>query len=326
MHRLDHIKASVLKNASGPNSTGIHWLFLDGPGIARVHFYAGRDPMLNDRAQSTQAIIGTYHTAQRLIERFKPVHVVVAFDGIHLLRKKLYEPYLSRRQRANDELRRQEEWLPHFAKTLGWKIALADNYEVMDLAASAARRVKERDETIAVVTNDKRAMMLLGDHVAVIMRAGVIWDRIEHRDVFETWGVIPEKVGQVMALSGYENIPGIFRLGRITAAKLVNTYGSAERAFENLESLTPALGDKLRKQKLAYDIGSQLVPLAEDAPIDLSSLERADAPFDREAIERFCKRHGMERTLLREIDRDYPVELWDLAAAGESVRTRSNAA
>ena len=82
----------------------IDFLLLDAAAIAHAHFFSTRDAFGANEGPPASAIVGFYQTAQRLIARFKPVRVIVTFDGRKLDRAELYQGYQSRWQRFNPEL------------------------------------------------------------------------------------------------------------------------------------------------------------------------------------------------------------------------------
>jgi DNA polymerase-1 len=165
------------------------------------------------------------------------------------------------------------------------------------------------ESSMVFVTQDKRAISLLVKNVGVAMRSHVIWDLVTYLDVSDEFGVLPCKVADVIALGGEGNIPGIFRLGRKTAAKLINEFGSAARLYENLDKLPLGLREKLETRKAAFDLGRALTRLDDSAPIDLAKISLEHFGFDRESAERFCTLHKLGM-LLRRIDYDFPLELF----------------
>jgi len=305
---MDAISRERLLQGARPQKA-IDFLLLDAPAIAHAHFFSTRDLHDGGAGVPASAIVGFYQAAQRLIARFKPVRVIVVFDGRRLARAELYQGYQSRWQRFNPELRRQVSLIAPLSLKLGWHVCVSDPHESIDLAASARRQCVLDERSMVFVTQDKRAVILLDKNVGVAMRSHVIWDLVTHLDVWDEFGVLPCKVADVIALSGEGNIPGIFRLGRKTAAKLVNEFGSAARLYENLEKLPQGLREKMETQKAAFDLGRALTRLDDSAPIDLAKIGFEHFSFDREGAERFCTLHKLG-SLLQRIDHDFPLELF----------------
>src|SRR5690606_38914558 len=96
--------------------------------------------------------------------------------------------------------------------------------------------------------------------------------------VEEKWGVPPAKIADVLALTGdsSDNIPGVPKVGKKTAAKWVTTYGDVNGIIEALGKLpNPKAVDKsLLDHAETARLSKQLVTLDHQVPItfDLESL------------------------------------------------------
>ena len=125
---MDAISRERLLQGAKPQKA-IDFLLLDAAAIAHAHFFSARDPLGANAGTPASAIVGFYQTAQRLIARFKPVRVVVLFDGRRLARAELYQGYQSRWQRFNPELRRQVSLIAPLCLKLGWHVCVSDPHE-----------------------------------------------------------------------------------------------------------------------------------------------------------------------------------------------------
>ncbi|OYX68430.1 MAG: DNA polymerase I, partial [Caulobacter sp. 32-67-35] len=86
-----------------------------------------------------------------------------------------------------------------------------------------------REATLAFgVPSDKDLMQLVGDGVSMFDPMKGL--RIDREQVFEKFGVYPEKVVDVQALCGdsVDNVPGAPGIGIKTAAQLINEYGDLD--------------------------------------------------------------------------------------------------
>jgi 5'-3' exonuclease len=302
-------KESLLHNVRKAKAKkAVDYLLLDAASIAYVHFFSTRPGFVREGVPEN-AILGFYSTAQKLIERFKPIRVVVLFDGMKLARAELYPGFQSRWNGFKTDLKRQVRLIAPLSLKLGWQVCISDRHEAVDLAASALRQCRTDKKSMVFVTQDKRGLMLLDPNVGVVMCSHPIWDLVNHVDVLEEFGVLPSKVGDVIALSGGCNAPGIFRLGRKTAANLVNSFGSAALLYENLDKVPPGMREKLNTGKAAFNVGCALSRLDADAPISLERIGQERARFNREGVVEFCSTQKLER-LLRKIDADYPLDFF----------------
>ena len=143
---------------------------------------------------------------------------------------------------------------------------------------------------VTIVSSDKDLMQLVSDNVSMLdtMKGRVF----KKEDVFDKFGVYPEKVIDVQSLAGdsVDNIPGIPGIGIKTAALLINEYGDLDGLFENSEKIK----QKKRRENIiefenqAY-ISKKLVTLKNDVPLPIPIKETALKEIDAEKLISFLK-------------------------------------
>jgi DNA polymerase-1 len=84
-------------------------------------------------------------------------------------------------------------------------------------------------------------------------------------------GVEPEHALLAQAIQGdtSDNIPGIPGVGKVTAAKLIEQFGTLEKILEEGPSLKGKLGEKIAAGKDSARISMRLVSLYDDLELDL---------------------------------------------------------
>ena len=144
-----------------------------------------------------------------------------------------------------------------------------EGYEPDNLIVAYARPALEKSMEAAVVSADKDLMQLI--------RPGVeFYDPMKDKfftpeDVREKFGVYPDKVVDVQALSGdsTDNVPGVPGIGPKTAAELVNTFGSLEQVLAHAGEIKQ---NKRRETLLANldnaRVSLALVRLRDDVPVE----------------------------------------------------------
>ena len=144
-----------------------------------------------------------------------------------------------------------------------------ENYEADDLIATYARQAVEAGATCRIVSSDKDLMQLIRPGVA-------LYDTMKDREVgepevFEKFGVKPEKVIDIQALAGdsVDNVPGVPGIGVKTAAQLITEYGD----LETLLARAPEIKQQKRRENLIEfaeqaRISKRLVTLDENVPLD----------------------------------------------------------
>ena len=86
------------------------------------------------------------------------------------------------------------------------------------------------------------------------------------------WGVTPEQVVDVLALTGdtSDNIPGVPGIGLKTASKLLEEFGDLENLLANIDKVSGAKRkENLRDHAETARLARRLVVLLEDLPLEL---------------------------------------------------------
>ena len=241
------------------------------------------------------AISGFCNMLDKLIREEKEkkgiTHLVVVFDASgKTFRNEIYPEYKANRSEAPEDL------IPQFPvirkATSAFSIPFVEllGYEADDLIASYAEEAKKHNMKVTIVSSDKDLMQLVSDNVSMLdtMKGRVF----KKEDVFDKFGVYPEKVIDVQSLAGdsVDNIPGIPGIGIKTAALLINEYGDLDGLFENSEKIK----QKKRRENIiefenqAY-LSKKLVTLKNDVPLPIPIKETVLREINAEKLISFLK-------------------------------------
>jgi DNA polymerase-1 len=127
----------------------------------------------------------------------------------------------------------------------------------------------EAGATCRIVSSDKDLMQLIRPGVALY---DTMKDReVGEAEVFEKFGVKPEKVIDIQSLAGdsVDNVPGVPGIGVKTAAQLITEYGD----LETLLARAPEIKQQKRRENLIQfadqaRISKRLVTLDENVPLE----------------------------------------------------------
>ena len=241
------------------------------------------------------AISGFCNMLDKLVREEKEkkgiTHLLVVFDASgKTFRNDIYPEYKANRSEAPEDL------IPQFPvirkATSAFNIPFVEllGYEADDLIASYAEEAQKHNMKVTIVSSDKDLMQLVSDNVSMLdtMKGRVF----KKEDVFDKFGVYPEKVIDVQSLAGdsVDNIPGIPGIGIKTAALLINEYGDLDGLFENSEKIK----QKKRRENIiefenqAY-ISKKLVTLKNDVPLPIPIKETLLKEIDAEKLISFLK-------------------------------------
>ena len=158
-----------------------------------------------------------------------PTHLAVIFDHSEkTFRNTLYADYKAHRPPAPEDLVPQFPLVREAARAFGVPSLELAGYEADDLIAAYACAVRDAGGEVVIVSSDKDLMQLVGDRVSMFDPMKTV--RIGPEQVFEKFGVPPEKVVDLQALTGdsVDNVPGAPGIGVKTAAALITEYGDLD--------------------------------------------------------------------------------------------------
>ena len=216
---------------------------LDGMALAyRAHFAFINSRLKNSEGIATGPILGFANTLVKLLEEENPTHIAVAWDTHEpTFRHELDESYKANRPPQPEDLRTGIPLIKEMIDRFGITNLEQDGYEADDIIGTIAYNAQAEHVEVFLVTPDKDFMQLVDDHITMVKpdnkNGGFIL--IDKEGVEDYFGVGPEKVIDVLAMIGdtSDNIPGVPRKGKKGAPKLINKYGSLEKAIEEAPNM-----------------------------------------------------------------------------------------
>lgn len=280
-------------------------LFLvDGNSLAYRAFFALPDSMATSDGRPTNAIFGLASMLVKLISDYRPRQVVVAWDAGMSGREEVYPDYKAHRPPKPDLLREQWPNLVDLVQAFGYENVSVDGYEADDVIATIASEAADRGIETVVVTGDRDAFQLVGEHVRVMATAkGITETRLyDEEGVLERYGVRPDQVTDLIGLKGdsSDNIPGVPGIGDKTAAALLSEFGSLEAVLENVDKVSGAkrkqnLVEHADDARVSKSLATMVTDL--DTGIDLDGL--LDHEVDRSGLRSFMRSFELKAALER---------------------------
>src|SRR3954466_968209 len=185
----------------------------------------------NAKGQPTNAVYIFVTMLRKLLNEHKPELIAASFDlPGRTFRDDLVSDYKANRAPMPDELAGQIPMVHAACEALGVPILTSDRYEADDVIGTLVEQAVARGFDVAIVTMDKDFFQLVRDGVRVFNpRDEGTW--YDEAGVKEKFGVTPEQVADVLALTGdtIDNIRGVPGIGEKGARELIATYGSLEQ-------------------------------------------------------------------------------------------------
>jgi DNA polymerase-1 len=240
-------------------------------------YYSMPEDMVDDAGNPINALYGFCRFIGDFMERVTPEFVAVAFDEslTESFRTEIYPEYKANRDPAPPELKRQFEQCRRYVRGLGVMELGSPRYEADDLIGTLVEHGRRHGRPSTIVSRDKDLTQLLREE-------DVFWDfagkgKLRYDEIAGSFGVRPEQIADFLALAGdaVDNIKGVPGVGKKTAEKLLQHFGSLEAIYENLHRVhevnvrgARTLGAKLDTHRDAAMLARQLTGIACDAPID----------------------------------------------------------
>jgi DNA polymerase I len=201
-----------------------------------------------------------------------PTHIAVIFDaGSKTFRNDIYPAYKANRPDLPEDLRPQFAFTRSATRAFNVPCIEVEGYEADDIIATLSARARAAGGTVTIISSDKDLMQLVGD--GVDMLDPMKNKRIGPDEVFEKFGVAPNRVVDVQSLAGdsVDNVPGAPGIGLKTAALLIQEYGDLDTLLARAgEIKQPKRREALVDHADQIRLSRQLVQLDGSMPLDLA--------------------------------------------------------
>ncbi len=261
------------ENLHKPLKPGDHLYLIDGSGFIFRAYHALPPLTRKGDGLPVGAVQGFCNMLWKLLTEVrgdkKPTHLAVIFDhSSKSFRNEFYAEYKAHRPEPPADLRPQFSLIRQATRAFNVACVEMQNFEADDLIATYTRQAVEQGATVRIVTSDKDLMQLVKPGVMLL---DTMKDKeISDAEVFEKFGVTPDKVVEVQALAGdsVDNVPGVPGIGLKTGAELINQYGDLETLLAKASEIKQ---NKRRENLIAFSeqarISKRLVTLDQNVKV-----------------------------------------------------------
>ena len=275
--------------AAAPFAKGDHLYLIDASGYIFRAYHALPPLTRKSDGLPVGAVSGYCNMIHKLLQELrggdKPSHIAAIFDmSEDTFRKEIYPDYKAQRPPPPEDLIPQFPLIRDATRAFNVDVVELARYEADDLIAAYAVQARDRGGRVTIVSSDKDLMQLVEDGKIELYDA-MKSKRIASAEVFEKFGVTPDKVIDIQALAGdsVDNVPGVPGIGIKTAAELINAYGDLETLLAKAgEIKQPKRRENLIEHAGKARISKQLVTLDCETPVpvplDDLNVEAVEAP------------------------------------------------
>ena len=253
-------------------------------------YYAIRNGLTSSvTGEATHAVFGFAGTLIRILMELEAKYIVAAIDTPgDTFRNELYSAYKANRPPPPDDLVTQIHRILQLLEAFGILTLGRPELEADDIIASVTKAILDDPNAanvdVRIISRDKDLEQLLCNRVTMLdLHNNKI---IDERSLWETKGIKPSQVADVLALMGdtSDNVPGVEKVGLKTAAQLIQQYGSIDGIFENIDEIKGKRRENLEKARLQLPLSKRLVTLIRDADLDFSFEQARVKPLDLQKI------------------------------------------
>ena len=237
----------------------------------------------------TGAIYGFVNILTNFLEKENPNYIAIVFDtSTPTFRHEKYDFYKANRVEFPKDLEPQLPIIKQFLDLIGIPRIEYPGFEADDIIGTIAKKNANSQNHFYLVTSDKDFYQLIDENISVYKPASFKNDDFEiisYSGVYEKFGVSPQQVVDVLALTGdsVDNIPGVKGIGEKTAIPLIQQWGTLDKLYESLDLIQKeSLRNKLIEGKEFAYISKELATIDTniDINIDFELLKRKSLNFN----------------------------------------------
>src|SRR3989337_880710 len=273
---------------------------IDGSSYIFRAYHAIRS-LSTSKGSPTNAIYGFTSMIFKFLKDYSPEYLGIVVDSKgKTFRDEIYPLYKANREEAPDDFKVQVPKIFEMVDSLGIPQVQIEGYEADDIMGTIAKEMEEKGISVVLVTGDKDFCQLVSEKVTLIdtmrdKKTGI-------KEVIQRFGVAPESVVDVLALSGdaTDNIPGVRGVGEKTASELIGKFRTIESLYENLNELPQRQRDLLEANKESAILSKRLVTIETSIPMSVSLEGFEYKGFNKEKLREIFEELEF-KSLLREL-------------------------
>lgn len=254
-------------------------ILIDGNNLIFRSYYAtaySGNLLKNSKGMPTNALYGFVNMINKIIADENPTYMAVAFDIGKNFRKEKYAFYKEGRKKTPDELHMQEPYARRLLHAMGIPYFELCPYEADDIIGTLANMVMEDKSFVGtIISSDRDLLQLISPEVEMKLLKQKDFIRYNKETFTLDYGIDPIKIIDLKALAGdaSDNIPGVKGIGEKTALNLLQTYGSLDGIYENIDKIKGKTKEKLLLDKDNAFMSKEIATIYKEVPLAINSLE-----------------------------------------------------
>jgi len=271
-----------------------HLVLIDALNLIRRIYAVQERPFVQTKGQPNeelaqktqkQVLFNTQNACTKALDKIlknqQASHALAVFDS-HLpcWRYKLYPDYKKGRKKMSTHLADDLPSIQDAFLQLGVDSLVSEEDEADDLIATLATKMALHGQHVTIVSTDKGFLSLLSPTIHVYDYFNRRY--LDEQHVKDKFDVKPTQLIDLWTLTGdsTNKIPGVAGIGQITAASLLNQYGSLSAILKS-DEIKPTIKEKLNTSTQQIALSRQLLTLKQSIPLGFNLKDlRLDPPVD----------------------------------------------
>ena len=204
---------------------------------------------------------------EKILKNQHASHALAVFDSQQpCWRYKLYADYKKGRKKMSSHLADDLPTIQDAFLQLGVDSLVSEEDEADDLIATLATKMALHGQHVTIVSTDKGFLSLLSPTVHIYDYFNRRY--LDEQHVKDKFDVKPTQLIDLWTLTGdsTNKIPGVSGIGQITAASLLNQYGSLSAILQSNE-MKPTIKEKLNNSTEQITLSRKLLTLKQNIPL-----------------------------------------------------------
>ena len=272
-------------------------ILIDGSAYIFRAYY-GLPPMNRSDGTPINAVFGFTNMLVKLIEDYRDDKMLVVFDAAREnFRNTIFKDYKANRGETPEDLIPQFDIIRDCVDAFNIPQIEIQGYEADDIIATYCKLAEKMKIDSIIVSSDKDLMQLVTKDITML-------DPMKNRkigidQVIEKFGLPPEKVIQIQALTGdkVDNIPGAPGIGPKTALQLIEEFGDVHNLINNANKIPQ---EKRRNVILDHKedilVSLELVKLKDDIKLslDINKIHTYSSVNKNDNLSKFLSNQGFK--------------------------------
>ena len=257
-----------------------HLILIDALNLIRRIYAVQERPFVQNKMQlndelakktQRQVLFNTQNACTNALEKIlkqqQASHALAVFDSQQpCWRYKLYADYKKGRKKMSPHLANELPAIQDAFLQLGVDSLVSEEDEADDLIATLATKMALHGQHVTIVSTDKGFLSLLSPTIHIYDYFNRRY--LDEQHVKNKFDIKPTQLIDLWTLTGdsTNKIPGVAGIGQITAANLLNQYGSLN-AILNSDDIKPTIKEKLNKSTKQITLSRKLLTLKQNIPL-----------------------------------------------------------